>query len=125
MFVLISMYFSWWFKIWSQNSTIWTFFYQICYIFDRSSALACRMESININLGFSATGPKTPLKMHCSDKDFICLLNCARRAGFFIKLHRDWQVGDKANRFWFYSTNGPRRFITALILCQEYPVYQT
>ena len=31
MFVLILMQFSWWFQIWSWNSKILTFFYQICF----------------------------------------------------------------------------------------------
>ena len=30
MFVLISMYYSWWFQIWSWNSTILTIFYKMC-----------------------------------------------------------------------------------------------
>ena len=38
------------FQIWSWNSTIFTFFKTLFYIFDLSSALACRVESIN-NIG--------------------------------------------------------------------------
>ena len=51
MFVLLSMHFSWWCQIWSWNFIIWTFFTKLpmpCehHIFNLSSALACRMESI-------------------------------------------------------------------------------
>ena len=40
MFVLLSMYFSWWFQIWSYKVHNFNICYQICYIFDLSSALA-------------------------------------------------------------------------------------
>ena len=39
MFVLVWMYFSWWFQIWSQNSVILTFFTKFVYF------LTCRLHS--------------------------------------------------------------------------------
>ena len=47
MFVLIWMHFPWWFQIWSWNSKMLSFFWINGDIFGLSSALACRVESIN------------------------------------------------------------------------------
>ena len=62
MLVLISMHFSWWFQIWSWNSTILTIFTTFVYLFNLSSALACRVESIKIDV------------LMCPEKEIVIII---------------------------------------------------